>query len=84
LINSLIDNRANIELGINRGSRRWEFDLASSEGAVDRSRTTSMTVRFLMPMSKRTDIEFGLGYDNSETYGDVTFFSVFFYLYGAN
>lgn len=84
LINSLIDHRANIGLGIDRGLRRWEFDIASSEGAVDRSRTTSMTVRFLMPMTRRTDIEFGLGYDDSEAYGDVTFFSVFVYFYGVN
>ena len=83
LINSLVDHRANIKLDLNKGQRRWEFDIATSQGAVDGSRTTSMTVRFLTAVSDRMDIELGVGHDDSEAYGDVTFFSVFVYFYGA-
>ncbi len=36
-----------------------------------------------MPMTDKTDIEFSLGYDRSELYGDVTFFSLFLYFYGG-
>ena len=47
------------------------------------SRTKSDTVRFLAPIGHRNDIEFGLGYDDSENYGEVTVFSVFLYFYGG-
>ena len=36
------------------------------------------------PDTTLTDIEFGLGYDDSELYGDVVFFSLYAYFYGAN
>jgi hypothetical protein len=36
-----------------------------------------------MPLSDRSDIEFGLGYDASDLYGNVTFFSLFLYFYGG-
>ena len=84
LINSLISSRAGIELSIDRGLKRWEFDVSTWEGEVDNSRTTSLTVRYLMPMTGKTDIEFGLGYDDSDLYGDVTFFSLFLYFYGGS
>jgi hypothetical protein len=42
-----------------------------------------VTLRLLTPLSEKTDIEFGLGYDDSDLYGDVTFFSVYLYFYGA-
>ncbi len=83
LINSLVDYRASVGLGIDIGNRQLQFDLASWRGAVDGGRTTSATVRFLTPMSGNSDIEFGLGYDHSELYGDSTFFSVFLYFYGG-
>jgi hypothetical protein len=35
-----------------------------------------------MPMTDRTDIELGVGYDDSELYGDVTFLSVYLFFYG--
>ena len=37
-----------------------------------------------MPKIGKTDIEFGVGYDDSELYGDLTFFSVFLYFYGGD
>jgi hypothetical protein len=83
LINNLIDSRASIDLGIDAGLKRWELDYSSWKGALDRSRTNSITVRYLTPLSNKTDIEFGLGYDDSDLYGDVTFFSVYLYFYGG-
>ncbi len=83
LINSLIDYRASIALGIDQELSRWTIDFATWRGAVDQGQTNSATVRFLTPVSERFDAEFGLGYDDSELYGEVTFFSVFLYFYGV-
>lgn len=82
LINSLIDYRARIGLGIDSGSRRWSLDLATRKGEVAGSKTNSTTLRFLTPLSKDSDIEFGLGVDDSDDYGSATIFSVFVYFYG--
>ena len=83
LINALIDSRARIDLGINRGLKRWGLDLSTWKGALDGSRTKSMTIRYMMPLGDKKDIEFGLGHDDSDLYGDVTFFSIFLYFYGG-
>jgi len=82
LINSLVDYRANIGLGIDFGFKRLEFEIAQWEGAVAGARTNSYSLRFLTPVGERNDIEFGIGYDDSETYGQVTIFSIFLYFYG--
>lgn len=84
LINSLVDYRARAGIGWKTGLSLWEFDVATWEGAVDGSQTVSTTLRFLTPISNRTDIEFGLGYDDSELYGEVVFFSVFLFFYGGS
>jgi hypothetical protein len=84
LVNSLIDHRASITLGIDRGERRWELDAATSEGAIARVRRTSYTLRYLVPMTKRADIEFGLGYDDSEIFGEVAYGSVHVFFYGLD
>jgi len=84
LINSLDDHRASITLGLDRGLKRWEFDVATSEGAVAGARTNSYTLRYLMPMGDKSDIEIGLGYDDSEAYGEVTFLSLYLFFYGAD
>jgi len=83
LINSLVDYRANIGLGFDFGLKRLEFDVAQWEGAVAGARTNSYSVRFLTPIGDRNDVEFGLGYDDSDTYGEVTVFSVYLYFYGG-
>ena len=83
LINSLVDYRANIGLGIDFGLKRLEFDIAQWEGAVAGARTNSYSLRFLTPVGERNDIEFGIGYDDSDTYGEVTVFSVYLYFYGT-
>ena len=84
LINTLVDDRASISLGIDQGDKRWEIDFSTWEGVIDRSRTNSATLRYLVPMTYKTDVEFGLGYDDSEFYGDVVFFSLYLYFYGTD
>ncbi|MGI9235406.1 MAG: hypothetical protein ACR2RD_17370 [Woeseiaceae bacterium] len=84
LINSLVDNRATASLAVDVGERSWQFAVATWKGEVDGGRTKSATVRFLTPMNDRSDIEFALGVDDSELYGNVTFFSVFLFFYGGN
>lgn len=82
LINTLVDHRAGVSLSIDQGLRNWDIDLSTWENVLDRSRTRSLTLRYLMPMTERTDIELGIGYDDSELYGDVTFFSLYLFFYG--
>jgi hypothetical protein len=83
LINNLIDSRARIDFALDMGPQRWELDFSTWKGALDRSRTRSMTLRYLTPLGNRTDIEFGLGYDDSDLYGSITLFSVYLYFYGS-
>ena len=83
LINSLVDYRATATLALDAGKRRWNFDIGTWKGEVDGATTRSATVRFLNPINDRSDIEFALGVDDSELYGNVTFFSVFLLFYGA-
>lgn len=83
LLNTLVDYRASASLGIDFGLKRLEFEFAQWQGAVEGSRTNSYSLRFLAPIGSRNDIEFGLGYDDSESYGEVTVFSVYLYFYGG-
>jgi hypothetical protein len=83
LINSLIDYRAYVTLGLDVGKRRWQLDVGTWKGEVDGGTTESATIRFLNPLGDAADIEFALGVDDSELYGNVTFFSVFLYFYGG-
>ena len=82
LVNSLVDHRAGVSLSIDQGLSNWDIDLSTWENILDRSRTRSLTVRYLFPMSDQTDLELGVGYDDSELYGDVTFFSLYLFFYG--
>jgi hypothetical protein len=83
LINSLVDHRAGLSFSVDQGLRNWNFDISTWESIFSGSRTVSYTVRYLMPASNKSDIEFGLGYDESESYGDVTFASVYLFFYGS-
>lgn len=83
LINSLVDSRAQVALAVNQGTKRWEFDLATSKSALVGDRTNSLTLRYLQPMSDTSDIEFSLGYDASDLYGSATFLSLYLYFYGG-
>ncbi len=82
LINTLVDHRASVSLSIDHGLKNWDIELSTWENILDKSRTRSLTVRYLMPMTDETDIELGVGYDDSELYGDVAFFSLFLFFYG--
>ena len=82
LINTLVDHRASVSLSIDQGLKNWDIELSTWENIVDKSRTRSLTVSYLMPMTDKTDIELGIGYDDSELYGDVTFFSLYLFFYG--
>ncbi len=82
LINSLVDYRASANVAVDVGERSWQVDLSTWKGEVDGSKTTSATVRFLTPIGERSDVEFSLGVDDSDLYGNVTFFSVFLFFYG--
>ncbi len=82
MINSLIDYRAGIGLGLDVGERHWSLDYATWKAEVDGSKVDSTTLRFLTPLSSRSDIEFGIGIDDSDVYGSVTLFSVSIYFYG--
>ena len=59
-------------------------DFMKEEGEVDGSVTNSVTVRLMTPIGDKSDIEFGLGVDNSELYGTVTFLSVYLFFYGGS
>ena len=83
LINSLVDYRASASLGVDFGDHRVEFDVGKSKGEVDGGETISTTLRFLNPIGNRADIEFALGRDDSDLYGDVTFLSIFVFFYGG-
>lgn len=82
LLNSLIDYRARISLGVDVGPRRWTLDFAKWEGVVDGRPTDSVTLRFLTPIGQKNDIEFSLGVDRADGFGSVTLFLVFLFFYG--
>jgi hypothetical protein len=83
LINTLVDYRARIGLGFDVGAKHIEFDVAQWKGAVAGARTNSYSLRFLTPIGDRNDIEVGIGYDDSDTYGQVTIFSIHLFFYGT-
>jgi hypothetical protein len=83
LINSLISYRVGAGLGLDIGERRWDLDYRTWKAEVDGSITHSATVNFTTPIGQRGDIQFGLGVDDSDTYGSITFFTVQFFYYGG-
>jgi hypothetical protein len=84
LLNSLVDYRASASLSVDAGKRQWQLELATWQGEADQEITKSATIRFITPLGKSSDIEFGLGIDKSDVYGDTTFLSVFMYFYGGS
>jgi len=83
LINSLVDYRVGVTLGVETAKQYWRLDLSSTKGEADGGTTRSATLRLLTPMGKGSDIELSLGVDDSDLYGNVTFLSVFLYFYGG-
>lgn len=84
LINSLVDYRAGMTLGLEAGEQFWQLGLSSQKIEMDGSETRSATLRLLTPMGAKGDIEFSLGVDSSDAYDTVTFLSVFLYFYGGS
>jgi len=84
LINSLVDYRAGMTLGLEAGEQHWQLGLTSEKIEVDGSETRSATLRLMTPMGSRGDVEFSLGVDSSDLYDTVTFLSVFLYFYGGS
>lgn len=83
LINSLVSYRVSAGLGVNIGRSVLSFRVANWKGEIDGSTSYSSTVKFLTPLGKTRDIEFGLGVDNSDVYESVVFLSVYLYFYGS-
>jgi len=84
LLTNLIDWRASAGIALKVGSSSWQLDVATWRGAIDRSENRSITGSFLTPMTNKSDIEFSLGLDQSDLYGEVLVLSVFVYFYGGN
>ena len=84
LLTNLIDWRASAGIALEVGSSSWALDFGKWRGAIDRSDNQSVTLSFLTPMLDKSDIEFSLGHDSSDLYGDVFVLSVFVYFYGGD
>ncbi len=84
LLNSLVDYRVGASLSLDVGKRRWLLEFATWQGEADQEKTKSATIRLITPFGQRGDVEFGLGIDRSDIYGDTTFLSVFMFFYGGS
>lgn len=83
LITSLVDYRASATLGLDLDDHRVSLDLATWRGEVDGGDTRSATLRWLAPLGRRSDIEFGLGHDDSELSGSAAVMSISLFFYGG-
>ncbi len=84
LLNSLVDYRAGASLSLDVGKRQWVLEYATWKGEADQEITKSATIRFVTPFGQSSDIEFGLGIDKSDVYGNTTFLSMFVFFYGGS
>lgn len=84
LINSLLDYRVNAGVEYSFGLRSVDLSVGSWKAAVDQSKVSSYTIGFLTPMTDRTDIEFRLSFDDSETFGNTTALTVYLYYFGGS
>lgn len=84
LVNSLVDYRAGMTLGLEAGKQHWQLGLSTQKVEIDGSVTRSATLRLMTPISEGSDIEFSLGVDSSDLYDTVTFLSVFLFFYGGS
>lgn len=83
LLSSLVDWRASVGLDVDFGLSRLSFDVSRWAGAIDDD-NYGATISYLAPAGQRTDLEFSLGYDDSDLFGDVTILSLFVYFYGGD
>ena len=84
LINSLIDYRINVGVEYRFGLRSVDVSAGTWKTAVDQSKVDSYTIGFLTPMTDRTDIEFRLSFDDSESFGNTTALTVYLYYFGGS
>jgi hypothetical protein len=84
LINSLIDYRINGGVEYQFGLRSVDVSAGTWKTAVDQSKVDSYTIGFLTPMTDRTDIEFRLSFDDSESFGNTTALTVYLYYFGGS
>lgn len=84
VLTSLVDWRASAGIDVDIGLRQLGFSVSKWQGIVDESDNFGVTLTFLTPLTRRTDLELSLGYDDSNLYGDVTFLSAYLYFYGGN
>ena len=82
-INSLIDSRINAGLEYSFGLRSIDVSVSQWQTAVDGSEVDSYSVGFLTPVSDRVDMELRVAFDDSETFGNTTSFSVYIYYFGG-
>lgn len=83
VLTSLVDWRASAGIDVDFGLRQLGFNVSRWQGIVDRSDNVGATITFLTPLTRRTDLELSLGYDDSDLYGDVTYLSAYLYFYGG-
>ena len=84
VLTSLVDWRASAGIDVDIGLRQLSFNVSKWQGIVDRSDNVGATISLLTPLTRRTDLELSLGYDDSDRYGDVTFLSAYLYFYGGD
>jgi len=82
-INSLIDSRINAGLEYSFGLRSIDVSISQWQTAVDSSEVDSYSLGFLTPVSDRVDMELRVAFDDSETFGNTTSFSVYIYYFGG-
>lgn len=84
LMNSLIDYRWHAGVETAFGLRRVDLRIGGWRNAADGERVDSIGAGFLTPLGDRTDIEFRLELDRSESFGRSTVLSVFLYFFGGS
>lgn len=84
VLTSLVDWRASAGIDVDIGLRQLGFSVSKWQGIVDESDNFGVTLTFLTPLTRRTDLELSLGYDDSNLYGEVTFLSAYLYFYGGD
>lgn len=83
LMNSLLDERWRAGMEIEFGLKSLDVGFSRWQTAVDQGQVDSISIGFLTPLGKASDIEFRLAFDDSANYGNSTVFSVFGYFFGG-
>jgi len=84
MINSLIDDRLRIGLEFEFGLKTLDVAASRWQTAIDGGTVDSYSVGYLTPVSDRIDAEFRIAFDDSETFGNTTAFSIHLYYFGGS